>query len=77
MTVREWWNEIPLKVVILVVGGAVAVAALQAQVSRMDVQKADQSEIARLERKIDAIVAVSCNNPPPTAIYPCKLASKP
>ena len=60
MTPREWWNDIPLKVVVLIVGVTLAIATLQAQVGLLQANKADRSAVEAMSSDIKDIKAMLC-----------------
>lgn len=60
MTVREWYDDVPLKVVVLIVGVTLAFAGLQAQVAMVQVSKADRTTVEQMAADLKDIRTILC-----------------
>jgi hypothetical protein len=65
MTPREWWNQVPLRVVVLLIGAAIAFATLEAQVMRMQIDKADSAKVEAMAQDIKDIKTIICGKDNP------------
>jgi len=60
MTAREWYDDVPLKVVVLIVGVTLAFAGLQAQVAMVQVSKADRTTVEQMAADLKDIRTILC-----------------
>jgi len=60
MTAREWYDDVPLKVVVLIVGITLAFAGLQAQVAMVQVSKADRTTVEQMAADLKDIRTILC-----------------